>query len=326
LNKNQNYRQLGQSDLMVSPIGIGCSQFSMGKGMGRIFWPSLEEETIGAIIKTSLDGGINWFDTAESYGWGTSEGVLTEALKKAGKKPGEVIIATKWSPFFRTVSSLLKTIDKRRESLNNFTIDLYQIHWPYSFSSIKKEMKALAELVKTDKIRYAGVSNFSAQQMRTAHKELSNYGIQLVSNQVKYSLLYRKIETNGILETAQELGMSIIAYSPLALGILTGKFHDNPGLIKKRHGMRKFLPAFSNKGMEKSKPVIEILKKLAKKHDATPSQIALNWLTNVHGDTVVAIPGATKEKHAENNAGTMKFKLTKNETKQLEEISKTFKK
>ena len=149
-------------------------------------------------------------------------------------------------------------------------------------------------------------------------------GINLVSNQVPYSLLNRKIETNGVLETAKELGITIIAYSPLAQGMVTGKFHDNPELLK-NIGFRKYSSLFKPKGMEKSRPVAELVKKLALKYEATPSQVALNWLIHFHGDTVVAIPGATKAKHAEENTGAMKFKLSAEDMKLLDEVSKGFK-
>jgi aryl-alcohol dehydrogenase-like predicted oxidoreductase len=159
--------------------------------------------------------------------------------------------------------------------------------------------------------------------MRSAWETLQKSGINLVSNQVPYSLLNRKIETNGILETAKELGITIIAYSPLAQGMVTGKFHDNPELLK-NIGFRKYSSMFKPKGLEKSKPITELVKKLALKYEATPSQIALNWLIHFHGDAVVAIPGATKAKHAEENIGAMKFKLSAEDMKLLGEGSKSF--
>ncbi|MCK4647296.1 MAG: aldo/keto reductase, partial [Candidatus Aminicenantes bacterium] len=218
-----------------------------------------------------------------------------------------------------------KTIDKRLEHLSGFRIDLYQIHQPYSLSSTKAQMNAMAQLVKDHKIRSIGVSNFSAKKMKKAQAELSSLGLDLISNQVVYSLLNRKIETNGILDTARELGVSIIAYSPLAQGIVSGKFHDNPELIRSRPGYRKYMRAFKPKGLEKSRPVVQALEGLAEKYNATPSQIALNWIINFCGDSVVAIPGATKLKQAEENAGSLKFKLAKDELDYLDEVSAPFK-
>jgi aryl-alcohol dehydrogenase-like predicted oxidoreductase len=306
-------RRLGKSDLMVSPIGLGCWQFSKGKSLGGKFWPVLQDEEIKDIVEVSLEGGINWFDTAESYGGGESERALSKALKQLGKTSKDVVIATKWFPLFRTAKSITQTIDKRLENLEGFCIDLYQIHQPFSFSAVKAQMKAMAQLVKEEKIRFIGVSNFSAKKMKRAHEELSKFGLHLVSNQVRYNLLDRKIETNGILETAKEFGISIIAYSPLAQGLLSGKFHDDPELIRSRSGYRKYMRAFKQKGLEKSQPVINALKELARKYQVSLSQIALNWLIQFQGETVVAIPGATKVDHVKDNIGAMKFMLTNDE-------------
>jgi aryl-alcohol dehydrogenase-like predicted oxidoreductase len=318
-------RNLGKSDIKITPIGLGCWQFSKRGNMAGKFWPSLEDETILEIIRISLEGGINWFDTAEIYGNGNSEKMLAKSLVTLGKNPGDVIIATKWWPLFRFASNILKTIDVRLKCLDPFPVDLYQVHQPYGFSSEVKEMEAMVKLVEAKKVRHVGVSNFSAKQMRSAWDTLQKSGISLVSNQVQYSLLQRKIETNGVMDTAKELGITIIAYSPLAQGLVTGKFHNNPELLK-NIGYRKYTSMFKPKGLEKSRPVIELVQKLALKYEVTPSQVALNWLINFHGETVVAIPGATKAKHALENTGTMKFLLSPEDMQLLDEVSEGFKK
>jgi aryl-alcohol dehydrogenase-like predicted oxidoreductase len=320
----ENLRNLGKSDLKITPIGLGCWQFSKQSNFAGKYWPSLEDEVVQNIVRLSLEGGINWFDTAELYGKGASERALSAALQTLEKKPGEVIIATKWWPVFRFASSLLKTIDDRIKALDPYPIDLHQVHMPFGFSSEKEEMKAMAKLVKEKKIRYAGVSNFSAKKMRSAWETLQKEGISLVSNQVRYSLLDRKIESNGILETAKELGITIIAYSPLAQGLVTGKFHDNPDLIKKL-GYRSHMPAFRPSSLAKSRPVVDLVKELALKYGVTHSQVALNWLIHFHGDTVVAIPGATKETHAKENTGAMAFRLSDEDMKRLDEATTLYK-
>jgi aryl-alcohol dehydrogenase-like predicted oxidoreductase len=172
-------------------------------------------------------------------------------------------------------------------------------------------------LVKAGKIRYIGVSNFSAAKMRSAWETLDRLGIPLVSNQVRYNLLDRSIESNGILQTAKELGISIIAYSPLAQGILSGKFHDNPGLLK-NIGLRKYTTYFKPSGLVKSKPIILKLKELGMKYNVSPSQIALNWLINFYGESVVAIPGSTTVIHAREDAEAMGFKLSEEDLLGLE--------
>ena len=133
---------------MVTPIGLGCWQFSKQKNMAGRFWPALEDDLIDKVVALSLEGGINWFDTAEVYGNGASEKALAKSLQAVGKKPGEVIIATKWWPMFRFASNISKTIDDRINALSPYPIDLYQVHQPWGFSNEKDEMRAMAELLK----------------------------------------------------------------------------------------------------------------------------------------------------------------------------------
>ena len=320
---NQNLsRKLGNTELKLTPIGLGTWQFSKRKNLAGKFWPELSDEESFEIVKTSYVNGINWFDTAELYGKGESEKTLSQALQNAGIKDTDVTVATKWNPIFRSACSILKTIDDRQKFLNGYTISLHQVHNPMSFSSIKKEMEAMAKLADQQKIKYVGVSNFSAKQMHKAHNELSKHGHVLASNQVQYNMLQRKIEYNEIMETAKDLGIAIIAYSPLAQGILTGKYHQNPEDIKSKKGFRKRMPSFKQKGLEKSRPLIDTLTKIAEQHEATPAQIALNWLVNFHGEQVFAIPGASNSKQAKSNAGAMNIKLTENEMNALNEESR----
>ncbi len=320
-----NYlRRLGNSDLLVSPVGLGCLQFSSGKGISGVMWPSLRGKDIKDIVKASINGGINWFDTAELYGWGESERALSRSLNELNIPRNNIIIATKWWPLLRTAGSITATIEKRLSALNASKIDLYQIHNSFSFSSISNEMKEMAKLIEQGKIRYIGVSNFSAKGMRKAHKELSKYGLTLVSNQVNYSLLKRQIEKNGVLDTAKELGISLIAYSPLGRGLLTGKFHDNPDLINSRHIFRRYYASLNKKKLKASSSVVKALKSIALKYQVTPSQIALNWVINVQGETVVTIPGATKAGQASDNSGTMNFELSEDDLGYLSEVSFSF--
>jgi aryl-alcohol dehydrogenase-like predicted oxidoreductase len=315
-------RRLGASEIMISPIGLGCWQFSQGHGLGGKFWGMMTDAEITEVVRISLEGGINWFDTAEAYGWGASEHALARALKTLGKAPGEIVVATKWHPLFRTAQSIPKTIGARIEYLGGYPIDLFQIHNPLSFSSIGAQMEAMARLVEDGRIRSAGVSNFSARQMRKARAALARHGLRLVSNQVRYSLLDRKIETNGVLDTAKDLGVTIIAYSPLAQGLLSGKFHADPSLVRRTPGFRKYMGAFRPRGLEKSRPVIEALRDIAARHGVTSSQVALNWVAAVHGDSVVAIPGASSRAQAAENAGALSFSLAREDVELLDRVSR----
>lgn len=314
-------RTLGKSDLHVSPLGLGCWQFSEGQGLVGRFWPALGPAVIDEIVNTSLQGGINWFDTAEIYGRGASERALSSTLSRMGVKPSEVVIATKWWPVLRRASSIQKTIDDRIRALSPYAIDLYQVHQPYSWSSIAQQMEAMAALVESHQVRYVGVSNFSARQMELAYTALERRGITLVSNQVKYNLLHRKIESNDTLRLAKELGVSIIAYSPLEQGLLTGKFHGDPELLKRVSGPRKYSSGFSRRGLERTRPLIQSMQSIAEKHGATPAQVALNWLMHHHGDTVVAIPGASRSAQASQNAGALSFVMSSEDSALLSELS-----
>ncbi|HEX8435864.1 aldo/keto reductase [Archangium sp.] len=317
-------RRLGRSDIEISAVGLGCWQFSEGFGLAGGFWEALPAETVQEIIDASLLGGINWFDTAEAYGNGRSERALAAALTRLGKKPGDVVVATKWLPILRLASNLGKTIDERLACLSPFAIDLHQIHQPFALATVAAQANAMADLVEAGKIRTVGVSNFSAKRMRAAHAALARRGIPLVSNQMPYSLLDRRIESSGVMAAAKELGITLIAYSPLAQGLLSGKFHDDPSLIRGRTGPRKYLPGFRAKGLERSRPLVDELRKIATAHGVTASQVALNWLAHFHGDTVVVIPGATKRRHAEENVGSMGFTLSQAELGRIDELSRQF--
>jgi len=320
-NKNIKLRQLGQTGIHISPIGLGCWQFSEGKGGATGTWDPIPVEETNGIVRAALDGGINWFDTAELYGYGRSERAIAQALKLAGKANQDVIIATKWNPIGRTARSITQTIGERQKHLNGFTIDLYQIHAPVAFASRESEMNAMADLVEAGKIRSIGISNYNARQMRRAHDVLLTRGLRLTSNQVRYSLLNRRIESNGILDTAKELGVTIIAYSPLDMGLLTGKFHKNPALLDNRPFLRR---QQLRRKLESSRELINALEDIAQAHGVTTSQVALNWLINFHGDTVVAIPGASKIRHAEQNVGAMTFTLSDTELTRIDGLSKQF--
>ena len=317
-------RRLGGTDLMISAVGLGCWQFSKQKNLLSKIWPALSDERIREIVKASLDGEVNWFDTAEIYGSGESERSLAWALRAAGKKPGDVVIATKWWPVLRTAHSITATIQERRDALAPFPIDLYQIHQPFAFSCTASQAAAMGSLVKQGTIRAVGVSNFSARRMRIAHRGLERMGLRLAANQVRYSLLNRAIERNGVLDTARELGITIIAYSPLAQGVLTGKFHENPDLIRTRGGYRRYLRSFGPKGLEESRPVITALREIAERREASMSQIALSWALGAAGDTVVVIPGATSAEHARDNAGAMQIALSPEERHLLDAASSRF--
>ncbi|HLA98037.1 MAG TPA: aldo/keto reductase [Anaerolineales bacterium] len=314
-------RRLGKTSIMVSPIGLGVMQFSGGSGVFNLAFPRLTQDRKNAIIKAALDGGINWFDSAEMYGLGRSERSLSAALKAARAKDKQVIIATKWLPLLRSARNIPRSIENRLRCLDGYTIDLYMVHQPWSLSSPEAEMDAMADLVVAGKIRSVGVSNFSAERMRRAHQALEKRGLPLAVNQMEYSLLNRKIETDGVLEAAKELGVTIIAYTPLANGLLSGAYHQHPTLLQAKPVYHRVM---IERQIERTRFLIEALEEIAPRYQVTPAQVALNWAINFQGETVVAIPGASKVYQAEQAAGAMNFRLSDEELAQLDHLSQTY--
>jgi aryl-alcohol dehydrogenase-like predicted oxidoreductase len=325
-------RQLGKTGIEITPIGLGCWQ--LGKMRGPLnFYKTPTQEEADKIIRIALDGGINWFDTAEFYGKGDSERALSKALVNAGKKEEDVVIATKWFPtnslpfiefpfLPRTAHSISDTVTKRQECLNPFKINLYQIHRPWSISSIEAQMDEMAVLVKSGIIHAVGVSHFSVTRMRQAYDALAKHGIPLASNQVRYNLLSRNPERDGVLETAKRLNVTIIAYSPLAQGLLTGRFHKNPESIKKLPFLRRRIVA-SHTVIEKSRMLIKTLEDVARSYNCSAAEVSLSWTVNFHKDVIVAIPGATKTEQMLQNIGAMNLKLTNDEMAKLDELSRS---
>ena len=314
-------RRLGQTDIEVSPIGLGVMQFAGGGGLfGKIF-PVLAQEDKDAMVQTALDSGINWFDTAEMYGFGRSEQGLSAGLKAAGKENGDAVVATKWLPVFRSARNISKTIHDRFRYLDGYSIDLYMVHQPWSFSSIESQMDAMADLVEAGHIRSVGISNFNADQMRRAFAALEKRNLPLAVNQMEYSLVNRKIESNAVIATAKELGITITAYTPLGYGLLTGKYHKNPDLLEYAASFRRKM---LKRNLEATRPIVDALEEIGKKYDATPGQVALNWVIHFQGKTVVTIPGATKVEHVRQSAGAMKFILSGDEMVLLDELSREF--
>lgn len=315
-------RRLGSTDIEVTPIGLRTWQFSKGKGLVGGFWKSIDDGETAAVVKAALESGIDWFDTAEIYGRGNSERGLAKGLSEAGAQPGTIRIATKWWPMLRGAGNIGKTIDDRLACLSPWPIDLYQIHQPFSLSSVKAQIEAMADLVEAGKVRAVGVSNFSAKAMEEAHEVLARRGIPLASNQVKINLLDRSIERNGLLEAARRLGITLIAYSPLAQGLLSGRFHEDPASMSSVSAARRMYSGIDAATLKRTAPLVAELGRVAAAHGVTRTQVALNWLVSFWGDTVVAIPGASRAEQARAAAGAMGFELSGEELASLDRASR----
>ncbi|MHA2141011.1 MAG: aldo/keto reductase [Candidatus Thorarchaeota archaeon] len=311
-------RRLGKTDLEVSPIGLGAMQFSGGRGMTKYYLAAVPTDIMDEVVRVALEHGMNWIDTAEIYGGGTSEKAVAHALAASGTSPGEVIITTKWMPVMRSAKSISKSAEKSTNRLEPYPIDLYLVHQNYSRSSVRAQMDAMADLVEAGIIRAVGVSNFSKEKMISSHEALAERGIPLATNQVQFSLLHRNIEHNGVLEAAKDLGISITAYTPLGMGILSGKLHSNPELF---NSMPRFRRLRLRGKLKMSKPLVEALEAIAIENEATAAQVALSWTTNYHGDAVVAIPGVSKTYQAEQNAGAMHVLLTSEQMSAISALS-----
>ena len=213
--------RLGATDVHVAPLAVGT--WSWGE---RRYWGY--EESFGPrdvvdAFAASADAGVDLFDTAEVYGDGESEKILGWLLRKRG---GSLAVATKFALLpGRDARTLPRALDAGLRRLGLPRVDLYQIHWPdRTVASIDALMGGLADAVAAGKARAVGVSNFSATEMREAHAALARRGVPLASNQVRYSLLHRAPEVDGVLDACGELGVTLLAYSPIAQGILTGKY------------------------------------------------------------------------------------------------------
>tara|TARA_R110001599_G_scaffold99080_1_gene254164 strand:+ start:7097 stop:8098 length:1002 start_codon:yes stop_codon:yes gene_type:complete len=314
-------RQLGQTDIMLSPIGLGTWQFSSGVGELGKYWPALTDETTRDVVKTAIENGVNWFDTAEQYGNGVSERNLSSALKALEIAAGSVKIADKWWPKKRKAASMIDSISERLDCLQGYPIDLYQIHWPESESWLRTEMKVLAQLVEEGKVKSVGLCNYNRRDIKRAHSLLRKRGIPLASVQIHYNLAYRHSERHDVLKVAADLGISIIAWSPLEQGLLSGKFHNNEEALKllKRERINMF--GLSSDRLKETQPLIDTLERIAGKHNATPAQISLAWITQYHGNLVLAIPGANSAKQALSNSRSMYISLSQSELDELDAVS-----
>ncbi len=307
---------LGLNGPHVSPLGIGT--WAWGDTLFWSYGNDYGAEQVQEAFRATLDAGINFFDTAEVYGFGESERLIGQFMRQTDQP---VQVATKFFPLpWRfSAQSVSDALTASLERLQASQVTLYQVHQPFDFLLGKRAlMNALADEVQQGRIATVGVSNYSAEQMRQAHKFLAARGIPLAVNQVRYSLLTRQIESNGILDTARELGITILAYSPLAQGLLTGKYTPETARSTQAQplqGARRIDPRFSQNGLEKIAPVINALQKIGDAHQRTPAQVALNWL--IAQGNVIPIPGAKTADQARQNAGALGWSLTPDEVEQL---------
>jgi aryl-alcohol dehydrogenase-like predicted oxidoreductase len=310
MNTSQDLVPLGKTDIMITTVGVGTWAWG-----DRLIWgyggSSFNDADIREAFDVSLQNGANWFDTAEVYGMGKSERFLGEFLSTTKQ---EVLIATKFFPFPWRLrkAAMLRALRKSLKRLQLSRVDLYQIHAPIGLWSKSAYVSTLADAVTAGLTRAVGVSNFNTAKTKLVNESLLAAGVPLSSNQVEYSLFDRHIEKNGLLDYCLENEITVIAYSPLAKGMVTGKYgpeNPPPGPRKRMYPPEK---------LQQAQPLIQLLKEIGTEHGKTPVQVALNW-TICKG--TVPIPGAKNAKQAAENLGAMGWRLSPEEVLALDEAS-----
>ena len=307
-------RKLGKSNLAVSAIGFGCMglNFSYGHALSKA-------EGI-ALIRQAVDRGVTFFDTAEVYGPFTNEEIVGEALKEVRDK---VVIATKFgfdltgpdkmpgaAPLTSKPESIKRAVEGSLKRLQIDVIDLLYQHRVDPNVPIEDVAGAVKELIADGKVKHFGLSEPGAKTVRRAH------AVQPVTAlQNEYSLWTRGPETNGILEACEELGIGLVAYSPLGKGFLTGDMSKETKLGE--GDFRKNLPRFTPEAMERNQVLIELLKRIADEKKGTPAQIALAWLL-AQKPWIVPIPGTTKLHRLDENLAAADITLTPGDLSEIQ--------
>jgi len=296
------------ADARVSVIGLGTWQFGSSEwGYGNAY----ATDVAPRLLNRCLDLGVNLIDTAEAYAFGRSEKIVGGAIR--GRR-NEVFLATKLLPLFPLDPVVPWRARESMRRLGVDSLDLYQVHWPNPVFPFGLTMSSMAELQKAGLVRHVGVSNFSLAQWQRAENEL---GGPVLSNQVKFSLINRGPERE-MLPWAQQQGRLVIAYSPLSQGLLSGRYDADhlPG------GLRGATGPFLPDNVRRLMPVIDVLREVAKAHDATCSQVALAWLVRM--PNVVVIPGASSVEQAEANAAAADLRLSDEEDAALRAASDAY--
>jgi aryl-alcohol dehydrogenase-like predicted oxidoreductase len=310
-NQTPQRISLGLNGPKTSLLGIGAWQWGdqriWGYGKGEYTDQDLEES-----FQASLAAGVNFFDTAELYGRGRSETLLGQFARPVARD--QLVIATKFFPFPWRIrqASLRQALERSLKRLGMEKVDLYQVHFPFPPMPVEHWAAGLADVVEAGLTRSVGVSNYNPDQMNRAFDILAKRGVPLASNQVRYSLLDRRPEKSGLLNICKELGITLIAYSPLAQGMLSGKYSsENPPSGVRRRSYARILPQLP--------PLINTLREIGELHGGkTPSQVSLNWLI-CKGS--LPIPGVKNVRQVKDNLGALGWRLTELEVARLDEVS-----
>lgn len=310
------YRKLGTTSEELSALGLGCM------GMSFAYGPADEKESL-ATLEKALDLGINFWDTADMYGNGANEELISKVLVPNRDK---IFIATKFGfrfkdgiagpssasgTYFDGSPAWMKVaVEQSLKRLKIDTIDLYYAHRVDPNIPIEETVGAMADLVKEGKVRYLGLSEVSANSLRKAH---AIHPISAV--QSEYSLLTRDVE-NGILKTTRELGISLVPYSPLARGLVTNKLNVD---ALAPDDFRRTLPRYQTENIDNNNKLIENFAAFAASKNCTPAQLALAWVL-AQGEDIIPIPGTKKRNYLQENAGAIEVKLTSDDLTTINEL------
>lgn len=293
-------------------IELGFGTWSWGD---RLIWGygnGYDEEDLQASFTAAIENGIRFFDTAEVYGQGKSEITLGKFVNEIDEP---LVIASKFMPYPWRIRSdaLEKSLKGSLSRLGMDRLQLYQIHFPMPPVNVESWMEQLVHVMNKGLVESAGVSNYDLAHTERALNTLVKNGYRLASNQMEYNLLNRKIERTGLLKFCLEQGITLIAYSPLAMGALTGKYTpENPlgGYRNAKYDRRLLVDA---------QPLMKALRKIGLAHDGkTVSQVAINW---VICKGALPIPGIKTAEQVEENVGSTGWRLTADEVNTLDEIS-----
>jgi aryl-alcohol dehydrogenase-like predicted oxidoreductase len=297
---------LGRTEVRVSPVGVGTNSWGAERRADPKKQPTFE---------ALLAAGITLFDTAEIYTMGASERTIGHCIKAAREQAAPPVVLTKFFPMpWRLGTPALPAALKRSlERLQLPRVDVYLLHFPLPPVALEAWADALADVVQAGLTRSVGISNCNARQTRRAHAVLSARGVPLACNEVEFSLLKRAPETTGLLSACRELGVTLIAYRPLVMGMLSGKYTaEHPPA-----GPRSLM--FSRRYLVRLHPLIGAMKRIGESHDGkSVSQVAINWVIR---KGALPIPGAKDEKQARENAGAMGWRLSDTEIAELEAVA-----
>jgi aryl-alcohol dehydrogenase-like predicted oxidoreductase len=299
-------------DQVFEGIEIGTGAWSWGDRMIWNFGSGFNEKDVREVFEEAVAQKTVFFDTAEVYGQGKSETLIGQMIQDSG---ASVKIATKMMPFpWRLGKNALRNaLQASLGRLQLSSVDLYQMHWPLKPVSVETWMQRMADLMDEGLIKAVGVSNYDLEKTRIAQQVLQKRGYRLASNQVEYHLLERTIENDGVMSYCQEQGIKIIAYSPLAMGILTGKY--TPEHPPRGTRAVQYNPAY----LSKVAPLLKTLSRIGNDHNAkTAGQVALNWLIR---KGTLPIPGAKNLVQLQQNLGAVGWELSSEDMTLLDELS-----